>query len=95
MQAIPFWKRVVYADDIQSSDLGFSLVDWTLFCALFHDTLSDSVNIESNDGLVITNERQMAWKEDTVWPNSIAAFTRINEEVVSLNCETNICKEKT
>ena len=37
-----------------------------LFCALCHDTLSDSVNIASNDGMVRSNELQMAWKEDTV-----------------------------
>jgi len=37
-----------------------------LFCALCHDTLSNSVNIASDDGLVRNNELQMAWKEDTV-----------------------------
>jgi hypothetical protein len=37
-----------------------------LFCVLCHGTLSDSVNTESKDGLVRTDELQMAWKEDTV-----------------------------
>jgi len=36
-----------------------------LFCALCHETLSDSVNIASNDGMVRNNQLQMAWK-DTV-----------------------------
>jgi hypothetical protein len=44
---------------------GISDLAWLIgqvFCALCHDTVSNSVNIASNDGLVRNNELQMAWK---------------------------------